>query len=159
MRKAKIILSAEAGRCPYWDTESNRPTHTCNGYEEPDNPLNAMIDGVRYCLLDIDITGEICRENVPDTNVGKNDGWTPVTERLPEVHESGNSFSGIFMQSDPVLVYGSAEYEEEARFHVVTYCDDLDGYTYWSTELDALTIKGVKAWRPLPEPYTERKHD
>lgn len=70
MTKAKIILSAEAGRCPYWDTESNRPTHTCNGCAEPDNPLNAMIDGVRYCLLDIDITGEICRKNVPDTNVG-----------------------------------------------------------------------------------------
>lgn len=81
------------------------------------------------------------------------DRWIPVTERLPEVHESGNSFSGIFMQSDPVLVYGVAGYEEETQFHVVTYCDDLDGYTYWSTELDALTVKGVKAWRPLPEPY------
>lgn len=86
------------------------------------------------------------------------DRWIPVTERLPEVHESGNSFSGIFMQSDPVLVYGTAEYEEEGQFHVVTYCDDLDGQTYWSTD-DALTVKGVKAWRPLPEPYTEKKND
>ena len=25
MNKAKIILSAEAGRCPYWDTENNCP--------------------------------------------------------------------------------------------------------------------------------------
>ena len=86
------------------------------------------------------------------------DRWIPVTERLPEVHESGNSFSGIFMQSDPVLVYGTAEYEEEGQFHVVTYCDDLDGQTYWSTDY-ALTVKGVKAWRPLPEPYTEKKND
>lgn len=62
------------------------------------------------------------------------------------------------MQSDPVLVYGTAEYEEEGQFHVVTYCDDLDGQTYWSTD-DALTVKGVKAWRPLPEPYTEKKND
>lgn len=90
-------------------------------------------------------------------NVLEQDRWIPVTERLPKVHESGNSFSGIFMQSNPVLVYGVAEYEEEAQFHVVTYCDDLDGHTYWSTELDALSIKGVKAWRPLPEPYTEEE--
>lgn len=66
----KIMLSVEAERCPYWDAENNRPTHTCNSCAEPDNHLNVMIDGVRYCLLDIDIAGEICRENVPDTNVG-----------------------------------------------------------------------------------------
>ena len=79
--------------------------------------------------------------------------WVPVSERLPEVHESGNSFSGIFMQSVPVLVYGICECEENAQFHVVTYCDDLDGNTYWCTELDALTITEVKAWMPLPEHY------
>lgn len=79
--------------------------------------------------------------------------WIPCSERLPEVHESGNSFSGIFMQSYPVLVYGICEFEENAQFHVVTYCDELDGNTYWSTELDALTITEVKAWMPLPEPY------
>ena len=79
--------------------------------------------------------------------------WIPCSERLPEVHESGNSFSGVYMQSDPVLVYGVCEYEENAQFHIVTYCDDLDGNTYWSTELDALTITQVVAWMPLPEPY------
>ena len=26
--------------------------------------------------------------------------WIPVSERLPEVHESGNSVSGIYMQSN-----------------------------------------------------------
>ena len=79
--------------------------------------------------------------------------WIPCSERLPEVHETGNSFSGVYMQSYPVLVYGVPEGEEECSFHVVTYCDDLNGYTYWSTELDAVTIDGVKAWMPLPEPY------
>ena len=49
--------------------------------------------------------------------------------------------------------YGVPEGEEECGFHVVTYCDDLNGYTYWSTELDAVTIDGVKAWMPLPKPY------
>ena len=79
--------------------------------------------------------------------------WIPCSERLPEVHEAGNSFSGIYMQSYPVLVYGVPEGEEECGFHVATYCDDLNGYTYWSTEIDAVTINGVKAWQPLPSPY------
>ena len=79
--------------------------------------------------------------------------WIPASERLPEVHESGNSVSGIYMQSNPVLVYGTCEYEDNAQFHVVTYCDDLDGNTYWSTELDAITVSGVIAWMPLPEAY------
>lgn len=58
------------------------------------------------------------------------------------------------MKSYPVLVYGVSEYEE-CGFYVVTYCDDLNGCTYWSTEPDAVTINGVKAWMPLPEPYKE----
>lgn len=85
--------------------------------------------------------------------------WIPCSEGLPEVHETGNSFSGVFMQSYPVLVYGVPEGEEECGFHVVTYCDDLNGYTYWSTELDAVTIDGVRAWMPLPEPYAERREE
>ena len=79
--------------------------------------------------------------------------WIPCSERLPKVHESGNSFSGIYMQSVPVLVYGICEGEGNAQFHVATYCDDLDGNTYWSTELDAFTITEVKAWMSLPEPW------
>ena len=53
--------------------------------------------------------------------------WIPCSERLPKTHETGNSFSGIYMQSSPVLVYGVPEYEEEYGFHVVTYCDDKNG--------------------------------
>ena len=131
MNKAKIILSAEAGRCPYWDTESNRPTHTCNGCAEPDNPLNVMIDGVRYCLLDIDITGEICRENVPDTNVGKNDGWIPVKERLPEV-------SGMYYVTD-----------KRGEVNTYGFFDTNSSREYWRIN--------VKAWMQKPEPYTEKE--
>jgi len=86
----------------------------------------------------------------PERNTGK---WIPCSERLPKTHETGNSFSGIYMQSSPVLVYGVPEYEEEYGFHVVTYCDDKNGCTYWSTELDAVTINEVYAWMPLPEPW------
>lgn len=89
----------------------------------------------------------------------KHEEWIPCSERLPEVHESGNSFSGIYMQSVPVLVYGICEGEGNAQFHVATYCDDLDGNTYWCTELDAFTITEVKAWMPLPEPYNAESED
>ena len=80
--------------------------------------------------------------------------WIPCSERLPKTHKAGNSFSGIFMQSKPVLVYGVPEYEREYSFNVVTYCDDLNGITYWSTEMDAVIINKVTAWMPLPEPYS-----
>lgn len=81
--------------------------------------------------------------------------WIPCSERLPETHKAGNSVSGIFMQSKPVLVYGVPEDESEYSFNVVTYCDDLNGITYWCTEMDAVTINKVTTWMPLPEPYKE----
>lgn len=81
--------------------------------------------------------------------------WIPCSERLPETHKAGNSVSGIFMESKPVLVYGVPEYESEYSFNVVTYCDDLNGNTYWSTEMDAVTINEVTAWMPLPEPMRQ----
>ncbi len=85
--------------------------------------------------------------------------WIPCSERLPKTHETGNSFSGIYMESSPVLVYGVPEDEDKYGFHVVTYCDDKNGCTYWSTELDAVTINEVYAWMPLPEPYKERREE
>ena len=92
----------------------------------------------------------------PSTNCSETpNNWIPCSERLPETHKAGDSFSGIFMQSKPVLVYGVPEYESEYSFNVVTYCDDLNGITYWSTEMDAVTINEVTAWMPLPAPYKE----
>ena len=119
-------------------------------------------------LIDADALIEFCTErwiplNIDAVNmqptIQPEPHWIPVSERLPEVHEPGNSVSGIYMQSNPVLVYGTCEYEDNAQFHVVTYCDDLDGNTYWSTELDAITVSGVTAWMPLPEPYAERREE
>lgn len=60
--KTKIMLSVEAEMCPYWDTENNRPKHTCHDCAEPDNHLSVMIEGVRYCLLDFDLEGELCKD-------------------------------------------------------------------------------------------------
>lgn len=118
-----------------------------------------------YCEHECGIKG-MTRENCGATDCGtifddipSAQQWIPCSERLPEVHESGNSVSGIYMQSNPVLVYGTCEYEDNAQFHVVTYCDDLDGNTYWSTELDASTVSGVIAWMPLPEPWEGADND
>lgn len=82
--------------------------------------------------------------------------WIPVSEGLPEVYKT-ESPVGIYMKSNPVLVFGTPEHEEDAQFCIVTYCDDLDGNVYWSTELDAVNIENVIAWMPLPEPYKEDK--
>lgn len=85
------------------------------------------------------------------------DEWIPVSERLPEVYKI-ESPVGIYMQSNPVLICGTPEYEENAQLCVATYCDDLDGYVYWNAELDAeLRIENVTAWMSLPEPYKEKK--
>jgi len=106
-----------------------------------------MTKGIKFNSIRIDENGICFGKEQPEQK------WIPCSERLPEVHEIGNSFSCVYMQSYPVLVYGVPEGEEECSFHVVTYCDDLNGYTYWSTELDAVTIDEVKAWMPLPKPY------
>lgn len=133
LMKTLGITDMDCGKCAWRDKEWN----LCNRGSDFEDACCAI-------------------ENAPTIEERK---WIPCSERLPEVHESGNSFSGIYMQSVPVLVCGICEGEENAQFHVVTYCDDLDGNTYWSTELDAFTITGVIAWMPLPEPYTERREE
>lgn len=159
--KTKIILSVETEMCTYWDTKSNRPTHTCHGCAEPDNHLSVMIDGKRYCLLNFDIAGEICRENVPDTNVGKNDRWIPVTERLPETTDPVNV---TWANNDPVSYYedirgkrftATACYHKGKWWWYSAVCQDLIdeyGKSCMDDEIDEAIE--ILAWRPLPEPYT-----
>ena len=84
--KTKIMLSVEAGICPYWDTKSNRPTHTCHNCAEPDDHLSVMIEGVRYCLLDIDIMGEIGQRRSKETaekNANSRDQGTGCNTEYP----------------------------------------------------------------------------
>jgi hypothetical protein len=88
--------------------------------------------------------------DVPDRNVGGNDGWIPCSEWLPEVYEDTKS-------SDVVLVCGydeESDYSWQAMgFYVHTEaikrwffaeCKDTDKYIDW---ID------IVAWQPLPAPY------
>ena len=78
--------------------------------------------------------------------------WIPVTERLPDTHP----VEDFFLLSDPVLVTGRREHEDEDDPPVLigTYEDDLDGNTYWNT-FGCDLLFDVTAWMPLPEPYKE----
>lgn len=60
MSKTKIMLSVEAEACPYWDEEKGIAKHTCRGCEKPDNHSSIMVEGKRYCMLDVDVAGKIC---------------------------------------------------------------------------------------------------
>lgn len=66
------------------------------------------------------------------------DRWIPVTERLPEEDK------GLLVTDE----YG------EIR-HAV-YIDWL-GKVEFRTIEESITLDDVKAWRPLPEPYTEEE--
>ena len=82
--------------------------------------------------------------------------WIPVSERLPEVHpfqidEPDGQFNiaeDYSVISDYVLVQTA-----DGRMTVAQYEDDLDGRTYWET--DICNRLEVVAWMPLPDRYTE----
>lgn len=78
---------------------------------------------------------------------GKNDGWVPVEERLPEVDEDVEE---IIEDDDcpeyNVTIRGASE-STTLKYSPSGSWFDSNGYVY-----------DVIAWRPLPEPYrTERR--
>lgn len=68
---------------------------------------------------------------------GKNDGWIPVNERLPE----GNKTVLVCQQGGAI----------ETAWH--------DGYRWKTGFSHADWIRDVVAWRPLPEPYNPERID
>ena len=72
----------------------------------------------------------------------KNQGWIPVTERLPEI--IGNT-------SDTVLVCGSNGFQ-----YMAFWCDDLQWrFCECGTAKEPVLWTEIIAWQPLPEPYKE----
>jgi hypothetical protein len=83
-------------------------------------------------------TKEMFRMAISALEKQEADRWIPVTERLPEEDK------GLLVTDG----YG------EIR-HAV-YIDWLEKVEFRTIE-ESITLYDVKAWRPLPEPYTEEE--
>lgn len=101
---------------------------------------------------------EIIRSHMDDA---ENDGWIPVSERLPEEHDSiFAKFKGTDTWNDAMFekksdeINVTIEYEDGIRKTTTSYT--LDGV--WKIEKERCVVKRkVVAWLPLPEPYKEGK--
>lgn len=78
----------------------------------------------------IEIVDKVAEEYVHDKNVGKNNGWIPCSERLPEI--------GV-----DVLVC-----DEDGGIHVSCIKNGE-----WSNCLWIYGFDFIIAWQPLPKPY------
>lgn len=85
-------------------------------------------------------------------------GWIPVSERLPEEHDS------IFAKFKGTDNWKNGMFEKTSKYVIATVMYDdgtilaerahtTDGI--WKTEKPVLGEK-VIAWKPLPEPYKEK---
>lgn len=89
-------------------------------------------------------------------------GWIPCSPETmpgtPIIHEPSWGVEE-FHESQP-LIFQLRNKEDDDLTHIGiltgTYCDDLNGCTYFST-YDAVSfdVDKVVAWQPLPTPYRE----
>ena len=97
---------------------------------------------------------EIIRSHMDEV---ESDGWIPVSERLPEEHDSifakikgTDKWCEAMFEKTSDEVNVTIEYEDGSR--KTTTSHTLDGV--WKIEKEQRVVKGkVAAWRPLPEPY------
>lgn len=99
----------------------------------------------------IEIVKEVAEEYVTDINVGKNDGWIPCSERLPDddskeyiVQKTNGSIDilGFAKDAYKLAKYDFAEYKGKKKPIFYDY-DPEYGYIEYECE----------AWMPLPAPY------
>ncbi len=102
----------------------------------------------KWCKLIRETVAELKEEFASDINVEsknqdstkKNQGWIPVTERLPELF--GNT-------SDTVLVCCSNGFQ-----YMAFWCDDEQWrFCECGTAKEPVKWTNIIAWQPLPEPY------
>lgn len=79
--------------------------------------------------------------------------WNAVGDLLPETHVI-DGYGEKFLESDPLLVYGRAQYGHNGFAYAVASCTSYDGETYeWDAyDYADVAITEVLAWMPLPEP-------
>lgn len=114
---------------------------------------------------------EICKEQIkemmkkcpvmplqPDPEI-EFDGWIPVGEKLPELHQSAGPY---YQESDPVLV----SCDTKPRHVLSAVCTKESDYMgmyliQWHTypSYDDLNNEKVLAWRPCPEPYKGNENE
>ena len=99
----------------------------------------------------------IARQKAADVSPVSHGRWIPVTERLPDEHESlfarykgtDKWFNGMFMTiSDPVIVCAECENGER----IVKTANTTEGI--WKVK-DSFYPCRVTHWQPLPEPPKE----
>lgn len=91
---------------------------------------------VPYKMLKLEdvktIISQFAEEYLPVTNVGKKDGWIPVTERLPEDKQQ------VLVTNWDHSVFPARYDENEKRFIGIR---------------NGFTLPLILAWQPLPAPY------
>ena len=69
-----------------------------------------------------------------------NNNWTPVSERLPELH--GDKSSDCYLITNGIFIWmGYLNFDKEWVF---AECSNTSNKVVWTE---------ITAWQPLPEPY------
>lgn len=127
----------------------------------------AFIDGIRYGLIEAkkiicshmdevaNMSGKRLIDEQPTVYADNN--WIPVSERLPEEHDSifaklkgTDKWNKAMFEKTSDEVNVTIEYEDGIRKTTTSYT--LDGV--WKNEKERCVVKKkVIAWKPLLEPY------
>lgn len=148
----KLIERLEEKRMEYFITIANTGDEKLDfAYEN----IGDLIDSITV------IVNQLAEEFGGDINVGsKNQGWIPVTERLPEDYD--NRFYMCIVENHEEDLPMFLQYYEEIGFGV--WQDYYDGHTlgFIDSEFrtnEELGYEKVIAWQQIPEYKPEEKQE
>lgn len=102
---------------------------------------NAKLGNMRWESIRIEKVEEIIRshmDEVKDTNVPSNDGWTPVEDRL----SNKNGVYNVTRLVNDAFISDSAYFDGQDTWHNDNRVNHTRPY-----------LTDIVAWQPLPEPY------
>lgn len=97
------------------------------------------------------IVNQVAEEYGTGINVGSNDGWNPVSERLPEIRDRYLCQIERTSYSYMDILYFSKNLEEVDEYDFMG--KKYAGFYSYDSEYGHCEYEGVIAWRPLPEKY------